>query len=280
MLLSSSRGRKAPSDRGLDRRALVAALACLPCGAGVAEAAPASANAWLDYEARLRARLLDAGGGVFDLTLARTLLAATNAARNAAGTGPCAWDEDLAMTARAHGADLAARNYFNHVTAEGFDPPQRVGLLARRMIGSASENLSYRRADDPTTATQVMEGWRGSPPHWSNLLRPVHTRAGYGVVTAGKRTYSVGLYAQPYGSLGVPLPFRVQAEAELSEALSSMVPAIEAFTLSDPADDRSVTSFAQGRPPTLAPGAYQLRPRRRLDDGWVDVLWGPIFVRL
>lgn len=261
---------------------MLAGAAWLACGPVRAAAANTLADVeqWLTYEARLRARLRDAGGGVFDEAMARGLLTTTNAARATANVRPCAWDDDLAMAARAHAADLAERNYVQHVTPEGFDPPHRVGLLARRMIGSASENIAYRRYAAPSTTAEMMQLWRDSPPHWTNLMKPMHTRVGYGVATAGERTYAVGLYAQPDGELGVPLPFRVGRELELEPSLSSIMPPTATFTLSAPADERTLAAFAQGRPPALTRGVYQLRPRLELDDRWVSVLWGPIFVRL
>ncbi|MEO6338995.1 MAG: CAP domain-containing protein [Caulobacteraceae bacterium] len=267
----------------MGRRALLAAAAAgLVGGPAGAEAADKLADTaqWLAYEARLRARLRDGGGGAFNETMARELLAATNAVRATSKAGPCTWDGELATAARAHAADLAARNYVQHVTPEGFDPPHRVGLLARRMIGSASENIAYRRYAAPATTAQMMQLWRDSPRHWANLRRPIHTRAGYGVVTLGERTYAVGLYAQPDGELGVSLPFRVTSELELEPSLSSIDPPSDAFTLSDPADEREVLAFARGLTPRLKPGVYQLGPQRRLEGEWVSVLWGPIFVRL
>ena len=264
------------------RRAVLAGLVTLSPGLAMASArTPHDPVRWLDYEARLKARLADGGGGRFDRSIARDLLPATNDARAGVGAPPCLWDEDLAAAARAHAADLAARGYIEHISPEGFDPSHRLAVLARRRIGSASENIAYRRNTIASTSANLMQVWRESRPHWTNLLNPTHHRAGFGVVTVGQKTYAVGRYGHLDGELSAPLPFRLHDDIELADALSGAPPEIQGFNLSDPSDDRRVAEFAQGEAPALAPGVYQLGPRRRRDAGpWMDVLWGPIFVKL
>lgn len=261
----------------VSRRALLAAAGAIAASPAFA-AAPQGLDAWLAYERRLRARLADAGGGAFDEPLARELLVLTNAARARSGAGACLWNAELAAAARAHAGDLAARGYVEHVTPEGFDPGHRLGLVARRLLASASENIAYRRATVPATAAQLMTTWRGSAPHWTNLLRPSHAEAGFGVAVRGERTYAVGLYAKPDGVLGAPVPFRLEHEADLADAVHGASPPLEGFFLTDPAGGRR-----ELEPPAagalLPAGIYQLRPRRRLDGRRYAVLWGPIFVR-
>lgn len=269
------------SCEGVSRRTMLAGLASLAAAPAMAAAGTVGKDTWLAYEARLRARLDDAGGGMFSEGVERDLLAQTNASRAASGAPACAWNGELASVARAHAADLAQRGYVEHLSPEGFDPTHRVGVLARRMIGSASENIAYRRADAPATAADLMEIWRKSAPHWTNLLRPSHAQVGFGVAVRDEKTYTVGLYARPDGELGAPLPFKVQGEAELSRALAAASPQIESFALADPLDEHAKLALAERTPGRLlAPGVYQLRPRRRLDERRYEVLWGPIFVRV
>ncbi|MDP3748838.1 MAG: CAP domain-containing protein [Phenylobacterium sp.] len=259
----------------MGRRALLTGLAGL---AATPAFAAIPGQSWLDYEIRLRARLADAGA--FDPVAEREILRLTNAVRAERGATPCAWSDELALAARAHAGDLAARAYVEHVSPEGFDPSHRVSILARRMIGSASENIAYRRADTPTTPAELMAIWRKSPPHWGNLLRPTHARVGIGVAVRGDRTYAVGLYSRPDGELGAPVPFRLGREADLAGAISQASPHIDGFAVSNPVDTTTVPQMAEGAAPVLAPGVYQLRPQRRLDARRYQVLWGPIFVRV
>jgi len=242
--------------------------------------AASPAQSWLDYDSRLRGRLADAGGGAFDAGAERQIVTLTNAVRAERGVAACAWSGELALAARAHAADLAARAYVEHTSPEGFDPSHRVSVLARRMIGSASENIAYRRGSAQTTAADLMSIWRKSAPHWDNLLRPAHARIGIGVAVRGDRTYAVGLYAHPDGELGAPVPFRLGREADLAGAVVQATPRIDGFTVSNPVDTDAVPGLALGATPSLSPGVYQLRPQRRLDARRYQVLWGPIFVRL
>lgn len=266
---------------GLARRTLLAGMGSLVALPAFATPRSMDAGAWVAYEARLRARLVDAGGGRFETSKERQLLTLTNAARAANGAPACGWSDELALTARAHAADLADRGYVEHLTPEGFDPAHRIGVLARRMIGSASENIAYRQASAPPSAEDLMGMWRNSERHWRNVLAPTHAQVGFGVVTRGDCTYAVGLYAHPDGELAAPLPFKINAGADLSNVLERASPHLESFSLTDPLDEGANREFGQDAfGSRLTPGVYQLRPRQRLDERRYQILWGPIFVRV
>ncbi len=269
------------TSAGVARRTLLAGMGSLAAWPAFATSGSIGAGAWLAYEARLRNRLVDAGGGRFEAPKARQLWTLTNAARAADGLQSCGWSDDLALTARAHAADLADRQYVEHQTPEGFDPTHRLGVLARRMIGSASENIAYRQAPAAPSAEYLMGLWRDSPRHWRNVLTPTHAQVGFGVVTRGEHTYAVGLYAHPDGELAAPLPFKINAAADLSHVLEQASPYLESFSLTDPLDQAASRELAQNAVDArLAPGVYQLRPRQRLDARRYQILWGPIFVRV
>jgi uncharacterized protein YkwD len=251
------------------RRALLAGLAALAAGA----AGPRAAEVWIAYEARLRARLADAGGGRFDAPAAQTLLALTNDARAGNGAGPLVWSPDLAETARAHAADLAARAYVEHLSPEGFDPSDRLALVSRRMLGSTSENIAYHRGPTPATAAQLMDLWRKSPGHWKNLNDPRHTHAGFAVARKADRAYAVGLYAHPLGALAADLPFRLQRQADLEHAVAGVAQRVR-FEPVSPGDGALRLTDA-GRAPA---GAYQLYVERPLDPRRYELVPGPVFV--
>lgn len=238
----------------------------------VTDAAPpaSDAQAWSAYEARLRARVADAGGQRFDAAAGEAALAATNAARAAAGAGPLTWHDELAAAARAHAGDMAARGYVEHLSPEGFDPSHRFWLLGRTTIGSPSENIAYHRgAGPPAAAADLVLRWRRSPGHWRNLLRPSHTHAAYGVVRARNRVWMVGLYARPVASLPEPLPFRA-AGPQVARALQA-VPREHRPRLSPPQGSR--LGRVEGAPPVM-----QITAIRRLETGSFDVVGGPIFL--
>lgn len=261
----------------IDRRTLLGAAAGLAATPALALRAGDTA-AWLSYDRRLRARLADAGGGAFAPAAARDLLTLTNRARANTKAGALAWNDSLAEVARAHAADLAARAYVEHLTPEGFDPGHRIGVLARRFVGSASENIAYRRAGAGAAAADLLAIWRNSGPHWRNLLTPRYTEVGYGVAVKGDRTYAVGLYSRPDGRLAGPAPFRLADPAAL-DALEAASEAFDGFGVSDPTDNGDQTIASGARIPDLSPGVYQLRPRRRAAPGRYAVFWGPVFVR-
>lgn len=255
----------------LNRRATLGyALAATALPARAAEtrdAAPSASDPtpWIAYEQRLRARLADAGGGRFDEAGAGDVLHATNAVRRAAGAGALAWRDDLALAARAHAADLAQRDYVEHLSPEGFDPSHRCWLLARRLVGSPTENIAFRRASTPPTPADVMRGWRGSPPHWLNLLDPRHTHAGFGFVRYRESVWAVGLYGHLLAELARPLPFRPETFADVEAALSGL-----------PAGARVSLGRPQGA--KGAPRVMQISVQHPIGEGQVELIGGPIFI--
>ncbi|HEY8617229.1 CAP domain-containing protein [Phenylobacterium sp.] len=256
-----------PSRRGL----LAAGLALV---AAPALASPRTASAWIAYEGRLRARLGDAGGGRFHAGIAQGLHDLTNRARRRAGAPAVAWHEGLARAARAHAADLAQRVYVEHLSPEGFDPTDRLGLVARRLLCTAAENIAYRRGDAPHSAVDLMEQWRGSPPHWANLLRDRHTHVGYGVVQREERTYAVGLYGAPDGELAADLPFRLREPREVLAAFEGLGKPFIGVWLADELNDGARAPLTNGT--LLKAGVYRVRVDRRVRDGVYTSAFGPV----
>lgn len=211
------------SDLAPTRRGLIAGAAgLLLAGAAFAGLAAPAADRWIAYQRRLAARLQDAAGGAFDEAAARALLAKSNQARAEAGVGKVVWHPELAATARAHVADMAQRDYFEHLSPEGFDPTDRLGLVGRTTLGSTSENIAYHRGSTPGTAEGLFDLWRKSPPHWMNLRRDKHTHAGFAVLRKGDRTYAAGLYARPDGALAEAVPFVVREPQAPARALAGL----------------------------------------------------------
>jgi uncharacterized protein YkwD len=258
----------------LSRRAwLAGGLAASLTTAGAARAAgQPSADAWIAYESRLRARGGDAGGGRFDWATERELHALTNRARAKGAAGALTWDVELAATARAHAGDLAQRRYVEHLSPEGFDPTDRLGLVARRTIGSASENITWHRGGKIDGAGDLMRNWRSSPPHWSNLLNPRYSHAGFGVVRIADQVYAVGLYAKLNGALAADLPFHLADTMALLSNLKGMPAGVASFWLEDQV--REVGRRGMRAPP----GVYRLRIDLPLGGAAHDELYGPIFV--
>jgi|SRR5688572_4050537 len=115
------------------------------------------------------------------------------------------FDEKLSGIARTHSADMARRNFFNHINPEGKDPTvrgERAGYTCRKDSGShftegLAENLyqgnlysSIRTRGTQKTYTwnslediakQGVAGWMKSTGHRKNILEKSYDRTGIGV---------------------------------------------------------------------------------------------------
>jgi len=143
----------------------------------------------------------------------RTLEAAiheeVNRVRQVHGLPPYRWSASLNRLARLHSNDMERRDYFDHVTPEGYTVQHRadrLGLVTRRSTGLSQayglgENLFYahryrrirtvtdergtRQTTDWKTVAEMakegVEGWMTSPGHRSNLLHRDFREHGIGV---------------------------------------------------------------------------------------------------
>lgn len=104
-----------------------------------------------------------------------------NSARAKAGLPGLQVDERLRKSARAHGADMEARNYFAHESPDGGTPFDR--MLKAGYPDGAAENIA-RGQQKPN---EVMQAWMNSPGHRRNILHP------------NFRTIGVGMHMGEYG---------------------------------------------------------------------------------
>jgi len=262
----------------ITRRSLFAGALLTATALPAAKVLAAPSSQWLSYEARLRSRLADAGGGRFQSDFAYALLRSVNAFRRGQRLSPYAWDEDLAACARAHAADMAVRGYFAHESLEGFSPWDRASLLARDLCGPVAENLAWRTDPRGSNPRQFEALWEASPGHRRNLLQPSCTLAGYGVVKVGRRTYAAGVYADPAVRLSRPLPLRISGPAELTRDLASASPQIARLAITRPGEDPTRIGTPLTSALTLQPGVWQLHPMQPAGNNGYDVLTGPVFV--
>jgi uncharacterized protein YkwD len=106
---------------------------------------------------------------------------------------PLAWDGDLCRAARAHSENMGRRNFFDHLSPDGMDLPDRVNALgiSWRSLG---ENIAYNQGQvDPVRV--AVEQWMQSPPHRSNILRAKYTHTAVGVArTTDGRVYLTQIF--------------------------------------------------------------------------------------
>ncbi|HET6529650.1 MAG TPA: CAP domain-containing protein [Actinoplanes sp.] len=115
-----------------------------------------------------------------------------NVERQQAGCGPLTSDDRLQAAARAHSADMAARDYFSHTTPEGVEFATRITAAGYAWRG-AGENIAkgYR------TPEAVMTGWMNSAGHKANILNCGFRDLGVGVAADTGGTL---LWTQDFGT--------------------------------------------------------------------------------
>jgi hypothetical protein len=118
----------------------------------------------------------------------------------------------LTAAARAFAEYLAKTGKFAH-EADGRGPDARATEKGYKFCVIAENlalNLDSRGFETRQLAQQVVEGWKNSPGHRANLVKPDVTEIGVGVVRAPDRDpkfISVQLFGRP---LGNKLEFRIE----------------------------------------------------------------------
>jgi uncharacterized protein YkwD len=90
---------------------------------------------------------------------------------------PLAWNEALKNASVAHSADMAQNNYFSHDSRDGRKFTDRITAAGYTWIGGG-ENI----AAGQQTLDSVMEAWKNSPGHCSNLMSASHKDIGLACV--------------------------------------------------------------------------------------------------
>ena len=105
----------------------------------------------------------------------KEVLDLVNIERSNHGLGLLIWDDKLASVARAHSADMARRNFFDHTSPDGATPVERLNNagIVYRFYG---ENCAM----GPRTPKKAVDGWMNSPGHRANILNAKHTHLGVG----------------------------------------------------------------------------------------------------
>ena len=252
-------------DVGVDRREfLIGAGGAAAWGAAAApmRARAQPASVIVPYFDRLRRGLADAGGGGFVDATENHLLALHNGFRAEHGLPALTRSSALDEAARAHVADLLKRDYFAHKSPEGFSSEHRVGLIARRFVGAAGENIAMQEGGaSAPNAADFSTMWRESPGHRANMLRRNYTQVGFGVVSKGDKTIAGAVFGELYTELPEAAPFRIGRGGVLAGLLDGAAPALSGYELYPVDGGEAVGPFAaEAAPQALSPGAYAIRP--------------------
>lgn len=260
----------------ITRRGLIAAAGAVMLAPQVARAAALDSRPWLAYQDRLRARAADGGGGRFENGFSRELLAVGNAFRDAQSLPRWQWDEELATCAKAHLADMAARDYFDHQSPEGFSHVDRVSLISRDFCGGSAENLAWR-SNMQTSPRDFQRMWEDSPSHRENLVRRDYDRAGYATLRVGQRIVAAAVYGSVDVRLGNPLPIRLNSSTALADVIRGASPGVQKFSLTAPFERPTWMKAPTDTLPNLTPGIWQLRPLQPIGGTRYNIVAGPIF---
>ncbi|ANE43993.1 CAP domain-containing protein [Deinococcus puniceus] len=175
---------------------ILGAAALTSCGGSTAPAPQATAPVATAPKAQ------DAGSQTMSAEEAQ-VLREVNAARAVArtcgdvayaATTPVTWNGFLAVAARSHTADMAARNYFAHVTPEGRTIAMRAEAAGYTNWQTLGENIAAGY-----TVQNVVQGWIDSPGHCKNLMDPKFREMGAGYTYRPGSTYGT-YWAQEFGT--------------------------------------------------------------------------------
>jgi uncharacterized protein YkwD len=104
-------------------------------------------------------------------SLEQGVLADINALRKEHGLAPLHISSRLSAAARQHSAEMAARGYFSHDSANGSSFDRRIARyypMGGRRYWSVGENLLWSSPD--VDAPGALQMWLNSPEHRANLL--------------------------------------------------------------------------------------------------------------
>lgn len=127
------------------------------------------------------------------------VVAATNAERTKHGLASLTADNALAAIARAHSADMLAKNYFSHTNKSGCSASCRM-TNAGYAWKSMGENIYWMSGYDlgvPAAAKKIVDSWMASAGHRANILNSTFTHVGVGVAQSGSKTYVTQNFSVP-----------------------------------------------------------------------------------
>lgn len=95
---------------------------------------------------------------------------------------PLSASRKLNGAAAEHARDMARRNFFEHVGADGSQPKDRV-IRAGYQSRLTGENIAF----GPESAEEVVAGWLASPGHCANIMDSRFQDIGVGLATGRGR---------------------------------------------------------------------------------------------
>lgn len=123
------------------------------------------------------------------------------------GERPLTANWHLMVAAGAHSDEMAAHDYFSHVSPSGQTPLDRIrasGFIARRRGWLIGENIAWGTMW-LATPRAIVRGWMASPGHRANILERSFRYTGVGIDPTLPQSMSAGqagaMYTQDFGAL-------------------------------------------------------------------------------
>lgn len=157
-------------------------LACAGCGGGGNDA---DENAPPPLDASATCALPDfAASALARLNQARAQGADCGSEGRFGAAPALAWNGRLAAAAAAHSADMAARDYFAHVSPDGATLAERVDAQGYAWSALAENIAAGQRSID-----EVVSGWIDSDGHCANVMNPALRDVGMACVRSDSARY-------------------------------------------------------------------------------------------
>lgn len=163
------------------------------------------------------------------------IMALTNAFRQEHSLAPVTPNRELAAAARWFADYLATSGKFAH-EADGREPQQRAeahGYQYCMVAENLALHLDSRGYTTDRLAREVVEGWKGSPPHRRAMLEKAATEIGIAVVRApapDPKFLSVQLFGRPQ-SLKIGFSIRNETGSTVTYRLAEETHSIEPRTI-------------------------------------------------
>lgn len=130
---------------------------------------------------------------------ANDVLALVNQQRVAGGLQPLALCPTLTAAAQGHSEDMAANNYFSHISQDGRTPAQRITAAGYTGWTNIGENIAVGQE----TPQQVFDSWWGSTGHRENMMDPAFRHMGLGTARGDYQQYeNMKYWTQTFGANG------------------------------------------------------------------------------
>lgn len=123
-----------------------------------------------------------------DPSIASTLFALINQARANEGLPAFTLDERLSAAAQVHSADMACKDFIDHIGSNGSRWGDRISAQGYS-FASASENIYVGNPAFGGTAQGAFDWWMNSPVHRANILSNKSTQIGIGYAYSSASTY-------------------------------------------------------------------------------------------